>query len=66
MVHYPPSEADSNSPDEEILPLLWISKVSFFRSEGPTDGSYLTQNIPSRYKIVLPTTPYSPSGLQTA
>lgn len=36
----------------------------FFRSERPTTGSYLTQNIPPHYNIILPPTPYSPSGLQ--
>jgi len=29
MEHYPPSEAVSNSPDEEIRPLLWIPKFLF-------------------------------------
>jgi hypothetical protein len=34
MAHYSPSEADSNSSDEEICHLLWIPKFHFFAHQN--------------------------------
>jgi hypothetical protein len=34
MAHNPPSEADSNSSDEEIRHLLWIPKFNYIAQKG--------------------------------